>query len=131
MFYAAHSGIRYLVLLAGLIVVFYALVGLLGKKDYTPLMAKLASAFTGLIHLNVLLGVAVLLSRPFQTMLIGHLFLMIGAAVVAQFTTSVVRRRPEEEKTFGPHLVGAALALAFIAAGIMSIGRGVFMSTVG
>ena len=129
MLYAAHSGIRFLVLLAGLLVIVYAGIGLAGKKDYSPLMARLASIFTGSLHFQVLVGVLVLLSRPFQTMLVGHIFMMIGAAVVAQFTTSVVRKRPPEEKTYGPHLVGALISLALIAGGIMAIGRGVFQST--
>ena len=54
---------------------------------------------------------------------------MVLAAAVAHATTAVVRKRPEEEKTFGPHVVGAALALGLIAGGIMAIGRGVFQST--
>ena len=127
--YAAHSGIRFLVLLAGLVVVLYGLWGLAGKRPYTPLMGRLASAFTGLLDLQILIGVGVLFTRPFGTQLIGHLMMTVLAAVVAHVTTSVVRKRPEDQKTFGPHVAGAALALALIAGGIMAIGRGVFQST--
>ncbi len=129
MLFAAHSGLRYLVLLAGLLVIVQALVGILGKREYSTAMARLAAAFTGLLHLQVLTGIAVLFTRPFHTAIIGHLFLMLAAAAVAQFTGSVVKRRPREEKGCGPHLVGAAVALGLVAAGVMAIGRGVLQST--
>lgn len=129
MLYAAHSGLRFLVLLAGLFVILYALVGHFGKREYSSAMARLAAVFTGLLHLQVLTGVAVLFTRPFYNSIIGHLFLMVLAAAVAQLTSSVVRRRPREEKTYGPHLVGAVVALGLVVAGILAIGRGVLQST--
>lgn len=129
MLYAAHSGLRFLVLLAGLFVVLYALVGYFGKREYSTAMWRLATVFTGLLHLQVLIGVAVLFTRPFYNSIIGHLFLMLIAAAVAQLTSSVVKRRPQEEKTYGPHLVGAIVALGLVAVGILAIGRGVLEST--
>ncbi len=129
MLFAAHSGLRYLILVGGLFVIVYAAVGLLGKREYAPAMARLAAVFAGLIHLQVFLGVAVLFTRPFQTMLVGHIFLMLGAGAVAQVTHTVVKRRPPEAKMYGPHLVGALVALLLMAAGIMAIGRGVLQST--
>lgn len=129
MLFAAHSGLRYLVLLAGLFVVLQALAGILGKREYSTAMARLAAAFTGLLHLQVLTGVAVLFTRPFTTAIIGHLFLMLAAAAAAQLTGSVVKRRPRKEKSHGPHLVGAVLALGLVAAGVLAIGRGVLQST--
>ena len=130
MLYAAHSGLRFLVLVGGLFVILYATVGLLGKREYSGAMARLATGFAGLLHLQVALGFAVLFTRPFASSLIGHIFMMIGAAAVAQFTTSVVKRRPPEARSYGPHLAGALIAVAFIALGILAIGRGVLQSTV-
>lgn len=129
MLFAAHSGIRFLVLVGGLFVVLYAAVGFFGKREYAGAMARLASVFAGLLHLQLLIGFALLFTQPFYTMIIGHLFMMLAAAAVAQFTASVVKRRPQEEKSYGPHLVGGILALAFMAGGIMAIGRGVLEST--
>jgi hypothetical protein len=34
-----------------------------------------------------------------------------------------MKRRPTEQQTFAPHLVGALVALGLVAAGIMAIGR--------
>ena len=129
MLFAAHSGLRFLVLLAGLFVVLYALVGHFGKREYSAAMARLATVFAGLLHLQVLIGFVMLFTRPFYNAIIGHLFLMLMAAAVAQLTSSVVKRRTQEEKTYGPHLVGAVVALALVAAGILAIGRGVLQST--
>ena len=129
MLYAAHSGLRFLVLVGGLFVILYATVGHFGKREYSAAMARLASVFAGLLHLQVLLGFVVLFTRPFASSLIGHIFMMLGAAAVAQFTTSVVKRRPPKERSYGPHLVGALVAMVFIALGILAIGRGVLQST--
>lgn len=130
MVFATHSGIRFLVLLAGFVVILYGLWGMLGKRAYEPVMARLAAAFTGLLHLQILIGLATLLTRPFGSQLIGHILMMVLAAVVAQGTTSVVKRRPDDQKTYAPHVVGALLALGLVAGGIMAIGRGVFQSTI-
>jgi len=129
MLFAAHSGLRYLVLLAGALLVLYALAGLLGRREYSTRVARLATVFTGLLHLQVLTGIAVLFTRPFYTAIIGHLFLMLAAAAVAQLTGSVVKRRPRERRSYGPHLAGAVVALGLVAAGVMAIGRGVLQST--
>lgn len=129
MLFAAHSGLRFLVLLAGLLVVLYALVGFFAKREYSPVMARLAAAFTGLLHLQVLTGISVLFTRTFHTAIMGHLFPTLAAAAVAQLTGSVMKRRPEARKSYGPHLVGAVLALGLVAAGVKAIGRGLLQST--
>lgn len=129
MLFAAHSGLRFLVLVGGLFVILYAAVGFFGKREYSSAMGRLASVFAGLLHLQLLLGFALLFTQPFYTMIIGHLFMMLAAAAVAQFTASVVKRRPPERKTYGPHLAGGVLALALMAGGIVAIGRGVLEST--
>ena len=131
MFFAAHSGLRFLVLADGLFVILYAAVGFFGRREYSVAMARLASTFTGLMHLQMVVGAVVLFTRPFGTTILGHIFAMLGALAVAQFTTTVVKRRPPEKKSYGPHLVGTILAMALIAVGIMAIGRGVMQSTVG
>jgi len=130
MIFAAHSGVRYLFLLAGFVMVLYAAHGLATKREYVPAMARMATAFNGLLDLQILLGIAVLFQREFGSYLIGHMFMMVFAAIVAHGTSVVVKKRPQEAKTYGPHLVGGLLALALVAGGIMAIpGRGVFQST--
>ena len=124
----AHSGIRYLIVLAGIAVILFALAGVIGKKPYDPRMRVLSGLFAMFMHLNVLLGLALLFTRPFAPYLIGHISLMIFAAITAQVVPSVMRRRPMEERTWLPHLVSAVIALGLVVAGLMAIGAPVFGS---
>jgi hypothetical protein len=124
MLYYAHSGIRYLVLLAGFAAVAYAVWGLVGRRPYDQVMRRLGGAFAGLLHLQILLGVGVLFTGRFHPTLGGHVILMVFAAVVAQIVPSVMRRRPMEERTYAPHLIGTLAALALIVAGILAVPGG-------
>ncbi len=119
----AHSGLRYLILLGGVLTVLYAAYGVASGRTYDKPMRILASSFVGTMHLQILLGLALLFSGRFQPALTGHIFMMLFAAAAAQIPVSVMRRRPEEQKSYLPHGVGALAALAMIAAGILAIGR--------
>ncbi len=122
--YHAHSGLRYLVLLAGVLALLWALYGALTRRPYGRPMRILASSFAGLLHLQVLVGFALLFTGRFSTALIGHFFAMILAAGTAQVVPSVMRRRPPERRSHLPHAVAAAVALFLIVLGILAIGRG-------
>lgn len=124
MLYYAHSGIRYLVLLAAFAALAYAIYGMVARRPYDQRMRKLGGIFAGLIHLQILLGVGVLFTGRFYPALGGHVILMVFAAVAAQVVPSVMRRRPMEERTYAPHLIGTLAALAFIVAGILAIPGG-------
>ncbi len=119
----AHSGLRYLILLGGVLTVLYAAFGVAARRPYDKRMRILASSFVGTMHLQILLGLALLFSGRFQPALTGHIFMMLFAAAAAQIPVSVMRRRPEEQKSYLPHGIGALAALAMIAAGILAIGR--------
>jgi heme A synthase len=71
----------------------------------------------------VLLGFANLFSGIFYPELGGHIVMMVFAATVAHIVHAVMKRRPDEEKTFAPHVVGTLVVLAMVVAGIMAIGR--------
>ncbi len=122
----AHSGLRYLILLGGVLTVLYAVYGVVSGRAYDKAVRILATSFAGTIHLQILLGLALLLSGRFQPALTGHIFMMVFAAVSAQIPVSVMRRRPEEAKSYLPHGVGALVALAIIAAGILAIRPSIF-----
>ncbi len=119
----AHSGLRYLILLGGVLTVLYAAYGVASGRPYDKPMRILATSFVGTMHLQILLGLALLFSGRVQPALTGHIFMMLFAAAAAQIPVSVMRRRPEEQKSYLPHGVGALVALAMIAAGILAIGR--------
>jgi hypothetical protein len=126
-FLNAHSGLRYLILLAGVLTVLYATYGIVSGRAYDKTIRILATSFAGTIHLQILLGLSVLFSGAgFQPVLIGHFSMMLFAAATAQIPVSVMRRRPEEAKSYLPHGVGALVALALIAGGILAIRPSVF-----
>jgi hypothetical protein len=103
--------------------VLYATYGVASGRAYDKRIRILASSFVGTLHLQILLGVALLLSGLFSSALIGHIFMMVFAAASAQIPVSVMRRRPEENKSYLPHGVGALVALALIWGGVTAIGR--------
>lgn len=125
MLFHAHSGIRYLVLALGVAAFLYALGGVVAGRRYDRGMRMLAASFAGVLHLQILVGVAVVVTRGFQPALIGHITMMVFAAAAAQVTSSVMKRRDEEERSYTPHLVGTGAALLLIAGGIMAIGASI------
>jgi heme A synthase len=131
MLFSAHSGVRYLVLLVGLVAFAYAVFGAVTRRPYSRGMLGLASAFAGLTHLQALLGIGVIFTGRFYPALIGHIVCMVLAIVVAQGVPSVMRRKQPAERTYTPHAIGILIALTLMVAGIMAIGRGPFSSTMG
>lgn len=131
MLFHAHSGLRYLVLLAGIATLVYALAAIIVRAPYKRPMRILATLFAGTLHLQVVVGLALLFTGRFYPQLIGHIFLMILAAAAAQVVPSVMRRRPEEQRTYLPHAISALVALGLIYFGIDAIGRGLFQMTAG
>lgn len=124
LFFSLHSAVRYLVLLAGVVAIIIALVRL--KAGTTGDPGRIAgAAFTGLLDLQVLLGIGVLLTRPFYPALIGHLTMMILAVAVAHGTGVLLRRRPPERRSPAIQLAGFLLALILVIGGIQAIGRSI------
>ncbi len=123
MLLSAHSGFRYLVLLAALAVVGYSIYGIATGRDYDKRMRVLSAVFTGFIDLTVLLGFANIFAGRFYPQLGGHIAMMVFAAAVAHVVHGVMKRRPAAKQTYGPHLVGTLVVLALIFAGLMAIGK--------
>lgn len=124
-----HSGIRYLVLLLGIAVIVYALKGAFTKAPYDNRMRVMGGVFALLIDLNVLIGLALILTRSFQPFLVGHVILMIFAAGAGHIVPSVMKRRPMEERTYLPHAVGAVVALGLVVAGILALPAGMIFGS--
>ncbi len=128
--FAAHSGLRYLVLAAAAVAVLVLAAGLLSRRAAYDRPARIATAaFTGLLDLQIVLGIVVVLGR-FSPVVIGHIMMMVLAAVVAHGASALARRQPDARRAYSLALVGVLLAVGLIVGGIMAIGRGVFQSTV-
>ena len=127
MLYMAHSGLRFLVLLAGLgALIALAIGGFSGRSVRAA--RGLTSAFTGLLDLQIVLGVALVIGGIFYGALTGHLTLMLVAAVAAHVAGVRARRESDERRANRTRLIGVAVALLCIVLGITAIGRGVFTS---
>lgn len=123
----AHSGLRFLILLVGALNVLVLGAAQLQKRPYAKVHRVLGASFAGLLHVQVVLGIAMVAMGRYYPALIGHIVLMILAAVAAQVSMSVNRRRPEP--TVRLQLIGVVIALVCIVGGVMSIGRGLFTVT--
>jgi hypothetical protein len=120
----AHSGLRFLILLLGVLNVVVLGAGLAGKKPFSKVHRVLGASFAGALHLQLVLGVSMVAMGRYYPALIGHMVMMIFAAVAAQAAFSVNRRR--ETPSLQLPLAGVVVALVCIFGGVMSIGRGLF-----
>jgi heme A synthase len=123
----AHSGLRYLVLLAAAAALI-ALVAALATRRFARAARVLPAAFTGLLDLQILLGIALVLGGLFPDAVAGHLVLMVLAAAAAHGASIVAKRSADDRRALVVRLAGVALSLALIVTGILAIGRGVFGS---
>lgn len=125
--YHAHSGLRYLVLLVGLVAALVFAYGLVTNR--APRAARgLMGAFTGVLDLQILLGLGLLLGGIRYGALVGHLVTMILALLAAHVSAKMARGTTDERRALVIRLSGVVLTLVLIAGGIMAIGRGVFGS---
>ena len=120
----AHSGIRYLVLAAGLLALLYFLIGTLRGKPFAAPGPAVLATFTGLVDLQVLLGLVLYATGGRAAGIIGHLALML-LALVTLHVTSVVRKRRPQPTGNGLPLLGVVVTAGLIVLGILSIGRSV------
>jgi hypothetical protein len=121
----AHSGLRYLVLLAGVLSLGYSLVAMLRNRPWDKPGRILLSSFVGLLDLQVVLGIILVFVRAFYPMLWGHLVMMILAAVVAHIAAGVNKRRAPERQSHLVAVLGSAGALILVIGGITAIGRAI------
>ena len=120
--FEAHSGLRYLVLLAGAIALLWFLTGWILRKPYGPPAPAAFGAFLGLLDLQGLLGIAMWIGGRRAPGIVDHLMLMLGAVLVVHLASVVHRRRPRPVG-YGMPLAAVTVALALIVIGILALGR--------
>lgn len=123
----AHSGLRYLVLLVGLVGLAYCVSALVTKRPVDKGLRILGAAFTGLLDLQILLGLVMVAMGRYYPQLIGHIVMMLLAAGAAHGL--LVANRKRSSPGYVLPLIAFAVALALMAGGIMAIGRGVLSRT--
>lgn len=124
----AHSSLRFIVLLLAIANIVVLARGLAVKSKPGLLERRLGTALAGTLHLQVLLGLALVLAGRFYPQLIGHIVMMVAAAVLVQVTMSVNRRKAEPGHTLP--LVGVLGGLLLVVGGILAIGRPLLRMTV-
>jgi hypothetical protein len=129
MLFHAHSGLRFLVLLAAVVALLVTALGTFGRQPYGRPARIAMAVFTGLLDLQVVLGVLMLIMGCFYGALMGHMMMMLLAAVAAHGCSLYARRQSEGRKAHGVALAGVLLALLLVVGGIASIGRGVVSSS--
>ena len=125
--FAAHSGLRYLVLLAGLVAAVYFAVGLAQKRPVTRAVRVMGAIFSGLLDLQVLLGLILVAMGRYYPQLIGHIVLLLLAVAVVHGTLVANRKRPQPG--YALPLVGVVLGLVLLAMGILAIRPSLFFMT--
>lgn len=128
--YHAHSGIRYLLLLLALVAIVMFLHGLLTRRPVAKADRVTMGAFTGVLDLQILLGIALIVAGIFYGALMGHLMMMLLAAISAHAAGVLARRSGDPRRAHGIRLAGVALALLLIVGGVMAIGRAPLESNV-
>lgn len=128
MLYFAHSGLRYLVLVVALVALAYYAYALFATRPHGRAAHAVGAAFTGLLDLQVLLGLLLLFVFPWYGALIGHLVMMLLALVVAHAAAVLARRQASDGAKYRLRLAGVAAALVLVLGGILAIGRTPFES---
>ncbi len=116
-----HSGLRYLVLLAGLVALVVYTLGFAQNRPFTKRSRLAGSIFLGLLDLQVLLGIVLAAVGYYSPKVIGHSVMMLLAAALGHVLFSRNRKLPQPG--FKLPLIAVTAVLVLICAGILAIGR--------
>lgn len=122
-----HSGLRFLVLISGVVALALCALGQMQKQGLTKAARISCSVFIGSLHLQVVLGLVMVAMGAWYPKLAGHLAMMLAAAVTAQVLILKNKRSPKPGNTLP--LIAVGIALVLIVGGILAIGRNPISST--
>jgi hypothetical protein len=131
MLFYAHSGLRFLVLVAAVIAAAVLLWKWRSGVPFDGQSRAATAVFMGTLDLQVVLGILTVLVRPWYGALIGHLVMMIAAAAAAHAITAYGRKQADAKRAHIVSFVGVVLALLLILGGIMAIRPSLFHMTPG
>ncbi len=117
-----HSIVRWLVVVVAVIaVVRYALV-MAGKAQSSGMDRGLMSGYTGLLDLNVLLGLILIIGLGFTTPRIEHAVTNIIGVAVAHFFARRARKIEDARLKARNNLLGIVISIAIIIVGVALVG---------
>jgi len=119
-----HGEIRWLVALVAVIAIVRFGYGLARRADYKGLDRALMATFTGLLDLNLLLGLVLLFGLGgLPGFRLEHAMTML-LAVVAAHASAAWRKSDDAVKKFRNNLIVVLLAVIFVAAGVLRLRGG-------
>ncbi len=122
-----HSALRYLVLLAGLAVIVYALRGVALKQPHDRTMKRLAITFRSLMDVTLFSGIVMItVGYDFNADAGLHVVLMVLATAVSHLVPAVMRTRRQNRRTLMPYAVATTVVIALVIVGTLSLGRPAF-----
>lgn len=131
----AHSGLRWLVLLSGVVLLAGCIFGKLGKLPFQPLGRRLSILYVSLMDLQFLAGLALSFTSPLvvsfwsnpavgmkshdlRFFAVEHTTMMITALALAHIGAIRSRRAASDSKAYGTALTWNAVSLALVLARI-------------
>lgn len=122
-----HSGVRWLVVLAFIIVLFRYAVGYVRKGNFAALDGKLLSVFSMLTAIQFILGLLLfglygMSGIPLRENAVLHAIIMFVAIFVAASTGGRVKRAEGDASKYQTGLVGTLLSALLILLGVTLIG---------
>ena len=126
--YYAHSGLRYLVLLAALAALVLLARGLSGSRPYDRPARMATGIYTGTLHLQVLLGFLLVILGRWYPAVMGHLIMNMVAVAAVTVLGAWAKRAADGKLAYKYAFAGVAVSLLLLFAGIASIGRHPFQS---
>jgi hypothetical protein len=131
---ATHNVVRWLVLIVGLIAVIMAFVGWFGKKEWRNTDDKIGLAYTGLMDVNLLLGLllyiflspitkaafanfgAAMGDSTLRFFAVEHIFGMVVAVILAHLGRGLSKKATESVKKHRTAAIWFALSLVAVLA---------------
>ncbi len=119
-----HSGIRWLVILMFIVVLFRFVAGYFRKANFAAIDGRLLSVYNVLISIQAVLGIVVLFARNFEMngAIWAHLLFMVLAVGVAAGTSGRVRRADNDHSRYRIGMIGTLLSAVLVVIGITMIG---------
>ncbi|MEQ9468215.1 MAG: hypothetical protein RLN88_12430 [Ekhidna sp.] len=128
----AHSGLRYLVLLAAVVVIIKSFIGWFGGSSYSKFDKILAPSYVGLMHLQLLLGLILyFFYSPFVTYNMGnpverywsveHIALMILAVAAAQIGRSISKKSNDPQVKFRFQTIFFGISILLVLVGLATM----------
>ena len=127
--FQAHSGLRYLVLLVAVVVIALLFAGWSSRRAYGRQARVGMAVFTGLLDLQLLLGIVLVAMGTWYGALMGHLVMMFLAVLAAHGLSAYARGQADPRRAHAISLAGVVLALLLIIGGLMSIRSSPFERT--